>query len=82
VRRVFGKDIQPSLPGKFRFGDTRHIVSDISAIMALGWAPRRTPEESVREYVEYLRKQTDIEDILAYAQKTMQSLNVVRDAKK
>jgi dTDP-L-rhamnose 4-epimerase len=50
--------------------------------MALGWAPRRTPEESVREYVEYLRKQTDIEDILAYAQKTMQSLNVVRDAKK
>ncbi|MCX7002582.1 MAG: NAD-dependent epimerase/dehydratase family protein [bacterium] len=82
VRRVFDKQITPSMPGKFRFGDTRHIVSDISALQALGWAPRHTPEESVREYLEYLRHQTDIEDILAYAQKMMQSLNVVRDARK
>ncbi len=82
VRRVFDKDIQPSMPGKFRFGDTRHIVSDIRALQALGWAPCRTPEESVREYIAYLRHQTDIEDILAYAQKTMQTMNVVRDAKR
>ena len=82
VRRVFDKQITPSMPGKFRFGDTRHLVSDIRALQALGWAPRHTPEESVREYLEYLRHQTDIEDILAYAQKTMQSLNVVRDARK
>ena len=28
---------------EYRFGDTRHILSDISALRALGWEPRRAP---------------------------------------
>ncbi len=78
VRDAFGKPIQPSLPGLYRFGDTRHICSDISALQSLGWEPRRTAAESVREYIQYLKEQTDIEDILDYAEKRMKSLNVVR----
>jgi len=78
-REVFGKeDVPINIPGAYRFGDTRHIFSDTNAIQKLGWRPQRSAKESVTEYVAYLNEQTDIEDILDYAQRRMQSLNVVR----
>jgi dTDP-L-rhamnose 4-epimerase len=82
VAKVHGKeDIKPNIPGEFRFGDTRHTCSDISKLKLLGWSPRRTAEDSVSEYLEYLKAQTDIEDILDYTEKTMKQLNVVRKVK-
>ena len=79
---AFGKDLKPELPGLYRFGDTRHILSDISALKSLGWSPRRDAKASVAEYIEYLRAQTDVEDILDYAEKKMKDLNVVRSVRK
>ncbi|SHI66643.1 dTDP-L-rhamnose 4-epimerase [Desulfatibacillum alkenivorans DSM 16219] len=69
------------IPGKYRFGDTRNACSDISALKALGWEPQNTPEQSVKEYVDWLYEQDNVEDILDFANKTMKDLNVVRDVK-
>lgn len=80
VRSVFGRDIPPAVPGLYRFGDTRHILSDISALRELGWHPAQTPADSVRAYRDYLCGQTDVNDIMAYAEKKMRELNVVRKA--
>ncbi|MCD6170688.1 MAG: NAD-dependent epimerase/dehydratase family protein [Candidatus Latescibacteria bacterium] len=82
VQRVFDSDIPARLDGSFRVGDTRHAVSDISRLKALGWQPRWTPEKSVRDYRRYLEEQTDIEDILDYAQKRMEQMDVVRKAER
>ena len=82
VAKVFGKeDLNPRLPGLYRFGDTRHIISDVNKLQALGWSATRTAEDSVREYRAYLEAQTDIDDIMDFAEQRMQSLNVVRPAK-
>ncbi len=82
VAKEFGKeDLKPLLPGEYRFGDTRNACSDISKLKALGWNPKRSAADSVKEYAQYLRSQTDIEDILEYSQKTMKNLNVVRRAR-
>ena len=79
VAKVHEKEyIEPKIPGEYRFGDTRHTLSDNSKLRSLGWVPRRTAEDSVIEYLEYLKQQTDITDILEYAEKTMKKLNVVR----
>ena len=78
VGRAFGREIEPQPSGLYRFGDTRHICSDVSKLRSLGWQPRRTPEESVAEYVEWLRGQDNIEDVLAYAQRTMKDMDVLR----
>lgn len=81
VAREFGREeLVPRIPGLFRFGDTRHILSDISKLKGLGWSPRHTPADSVRLYKEYLERQTDIEDIMEFAERNMKSLNVVRSA--
>jgi len=82
VAREFRKeDLRPRIPGLYRFGDTRHILSDIEKLRALGWEPRFTPADSVRSYREYLEQQTNIEDIMEYAETNMQSLQVVRPVK-
>lgn len=82
VAKVFGTDLAPEIPGAYRFGDTRHIISDISRLRALGWRPTRTPEDSVRAYAAWLRGQDNVEDIRAYAEKHMAQLNVVRKVKR
>ena len=69
------------IPGKYRFGDTRNACSDISALKALGWEPENSPDQSVKEYVDWLYEQDNVEDILDFATKTMKDLNVVRDVR-
>jgi dTDP-L-rhamnose 4-epimerase len=79
VAKEFGKEhIKPLVTGEYRFGDTRNACSDINKLKSLGWFPKRNAEDSVREYIDYLKSQTDIEDILEYSKKVMKKLNVVR----
>ncbi|CAN5669208.1 SDR family NAD(P)-dependent oxidoreductase [soil metagenome] len=70
--------LKPNIPGEFRIGDTRHTLSDNSKLKVLGWNPKKTAENSVEEYLKYLKEQTDIEDILAYAELKMKEMNVVK----
>ena len=78
VQKVTGRHIDPVIAKYYRYGDTRHIFSDISKLKSLGWEPKATIEESIEEYWEYLRQQTGIDDILEYAEKTMMKKGVVR----
>lgn len=80
VRRQHGSDRAPRITGEYRFGDTRHVVSDIRALRALGWTPNRSPVESVAEYVTWLWGLTDLDSIAERADARMRSLGVVRRA--
>lgn len=77
VADMFGHKFSPRISGEYRYGDTRHIVSDISKLKKLGWMPQHSPLKSIRNYVEYLKEQVDLEDVLDYAEKKMKTLNVV-----
>ena len=66
--------------GEYRFGDTRHIFSDTSALRSLGWEPRRDVAESVAAYAEWLKGMDGLDGVLAAAQAQMRSLGVVRKA--
>lgn len=68
----------PILGSFYRFGDTRHIVSDVSRLSGLGWTPRKTIRDSIRAYWHYLNAQQDVDDILQHAEQTMRRLDVVR----
>lgn len=82
VAEIFGKkDYQPRPCGKYRFGDTRHICSDITKLRKLGWEPKRSVYDSVEAYQSWLDQADSAADILAYCQKQMAALNVVRDVK-
>ena len=80
VMRRYGSDQPAVVTGEYRFGDTRHILSDITALGALGWKPRRTPAESVAAYAEWLRGMDGLDGVLAGANARMRALGVVRRA--
>lgn len=80
MQRVVGKHLGARVGNFYRFGDTRHIVSDINKLRSLGWEPKSTIEESITAYWDYLIAQKNIDNILEYAEQTMSRLNVVRTA--
>ncbi len=78
VARTLGRKVKNKASGKFRFGDTRHITSDISKLKALGWQPINPIEKSVDDYVGWLREENIARDVTQSAQKKMKELEVVQ----
>ena len=80
VMREYGSAEPGRITGEYRFGDTRHIFSDTSALRSLGWVPKRSMAESVAAYAEWLKGMDGLDGVLAAAQARMRSLGVVRMA--
>lgn len=75
---AFDSDLEPVIPGEFRIGDTRHTVSDISKLRALGWEPTIPVEHNVAEYVAWITEQRGTREYLEEAERVMRELGVVR----
>jgi dTDP-L-rhamnose 4-epimerase len=78
--RAFGSSLAPDVPGEFRLGDTRHTISDISALRALGWQPEIPVEQNVAEYVAWMREQECTPEYLDEAERVMREQGVVQRA--
>jgi dTDP-L-rhamnose 4-epimerase len=78
VMRQYGATQEALIPGDYRFGDTRHIFSDISALRKLGWEPQRTPAVSVAAYAAWLEGMEGLDGVLAEATAKMRAMGVVR----
>ena len=76
---AFGEAAEPVLSGEFRYGDTRHTVSDISAMQGLGWEPAVSLKESLERYVSWLQKQPDARSVrYVEADREMRQRGVIR----
>ncbi len=75
-----GRTIEPLISGEYRFGDTRHTVSSGAALQALGWQPEISLEQTIGEYIEWIKRQPELADFYAAAQAKMRAANVLRRA--
>ena len=73
-----GSSLEPQVPGEFRLGDTRHTVSDITRMQALGWQPTIPVEANVHQYLDWLDTQTGTEEYLFEAERIMAEQGVVQ----
>ena len=73
-----GIPLASEIPGIYRFGDTRHIFSDIGRLRALGWEPTVSLDQTVDEYLDWLRDQPDFRDHSVEAEANMGRLGVLR----
>lgn len=71
-------DLEPAITGEYRFGDTRHIVSDIAKLRALGWEPLGDPAQSCREYIDWATRQPDFGNYATTAREYMKKVGAVR----
>ncbi len=80
IADVVGRPIEPLIPGEFRVGDTRHIVSDIGRLRSLGWEPTKSPREIAETYVAWASAQPDVENYAQRALEVMRSTQVIQQA--
>lgn len=78
VMRHYGSDQPARVTGEYRFGDTRHILSDTTALRDLGWEPVHSPQESVADYAAWLEGIPGLDGVLEDAHDRMRALGVVR----
>jgi len=78
VAKASGKEVRNKASGRFRLGDTRHIISDISKLKLRGWQPINSIDKSVRDYLDWLRTTEATEDIIEYCQRRMKKLEVIQ----
>lgn len=78
VARTTGSPLTPCVPGEYRFGDTRHIVSDIGQLRQLGWEPAVSLPEIVAQYVAWAQSQPSFANYYAEAMRVMKRLGTVR----
>lgn len=78
VSKGLGKDIQPEIVGKYREGDIRHCVADISkARKLLGYEPKVKLEDGMVEVLEWVRQQ-QASDLVSKATSELAARNLVR----
>lgn len=71
-------ELEPVIPGEYRFGDTRHIFSAIDKLQALGWQPQGDPQRSCRDYIAWAGSQPDFGNYSQAAREHMKKLGAVR----
>ena len=74
---LYGVAVAPEITMKFRAGDIRHCVADISKLRALGFEPSVPLDEGLRELVAWGR-QVDAEDRVEAAAKELESRGLTR----
>lgn len=81
LTKVASKNIEPAIPGYYRFGDTRHTVSSSEKLKKLGWSQRYSLEDVFKDYIKWVYEQPDLKDRYEEAEKVMIKQNVLREAK-
>jgi dTDP-L-rhamnose 4-epimerase len=82
IARRAGVAIEPEVPGLYRFGDTRHVFSDVNKLKALGWRPEVSLKEIVDGYIAWAQAQSDFRDYSSDAEIQMEALGTVRKVDK
>lgn len=64
LSKGLGKDIEPEIVGKYREGDIRHCVADITkAREILGYEPKVSLEQGIPELISWVGEQTAVDQV-------------------
>jgi dTDP-L-rhamnose 4-epimerase len=74
---ILNSPVRPVIPRKFRVGDNRNSVSDISKLKALGWSPVHTLQTIMEDYVRWLRESGKAGLAYREADSRMEAMGVV-----
>jgi len=78
---ALGVGIAPEFPGEFRPGEIRHLISDTSRIVALGWQAEVPLAEGVRRYLDWIGTQGDVRDYFTAASERLRAQRIVHAAR-
>lgn len=80
LARRLGKAIAPVIPGEYRPGEMRALISDTSALAGLGFRPETGLEAGIDRYLEWIQRQGEITDYFGAAERLLRQRRVVKRA--
>ena len=81
IAEQLGVKIAPLARGEFRPGEIRSLISDISRIETIGYAPQTTIEQGIARYVAWIRTQGTVEDYFGAAEAGLRAKGIVQSVK-
>lgn len=66
------------IDGEYRINTPRHQPMDVSKLKALGWRPRYSLMDNVREYINWVKNYPEAGEFLRRSQKSMKSEGIVK----
>ncbi|HET7095155.1 MAG TPA: NAD-dependent epimerase/dehydratase family protein, partial [Thermomicrobiales bacterium] len=70
--------LAPEIPGAYRPGEMRALISDIGRIGALGFAPQTRLGEGIDRYLGWVRTQGEVRDYFAAAERVLRRRRIVK----
>jgi dTDP-L-rhamnose 4-epimerase len=80
LQKLLGRQGQVEYPNRFRPGEVRHIVADVSRLTRLGFCAETPLEEGLTQYIEWVSAQGPLQEHFSHAEKQLQAAGVVRSA--
>jgi len=81
LAEISGHKTKPLIKGQFRYGDTRHIISDTTKLRLLGWQPEVPLEQIIKKYLAWLQGLPGVSDHYAEAENVLQREGVLRSGR-
>jgi dTDP-L-rhamnose 4-epimerase len=76
--RVAERDLPVETPGRYRVGDARHAIPDVSRLKASGWEAQQGMEAMARAYWQWLQEQPNLDTYFEGAEYLMERTGTVR----
>lgn len=70
--------LDPIVPGTFRPGEIRHLISDTTRIRSLGFAPTVDLQQGIERYLSWIRDQGDVNEYFTAAETQLRSKGMVQ----
>lgn len=81
IASQLGVKLAPVARGEFRPGEIRSLISDISRIRAIGYAPQTTIEQGIGRYVDWIKTQGTVEDYFSRAEAGLRAKGIVQSVR-
>jgi len=78
LTNMVGSSSNLDISGQFRFGDTRHIISNTTKLRGLGWEPLTAVKQTAEQYLEWAQRQQGVTDYYDKAAQRMRDAGVLR----
>ena len=80
LQKSLGRPGRVEFPDRFRAGEVRHIVADVSKLSELGFRAEYSLADGLKEYVQWLSEQGPMPEYFANAERRLHATGVVRSA--
>ena len=81
IASQLGVKLAPVARGEFRPGEIRSLISDISRIRTIGYAPQTSIEEGIARYVFWIKTQGTVEDYFSKAEAGLRAKGIVQSVR-